>query len=146
MVYRKTGGRIIAGPFTGLRFVYDSDGIPLVRLTAAEKYEVIRLVEGSDLSVRHTLRELQVLLGVHARMKPCRNWRFGWLTLSLRSRSDATHPPPGEPSSRPCRWIGSIASGLSRKARRLSATGNSQFVAARVSLRHPANQQAPVIL
>ena len=31
-----------------------------VRLTAAEKYEVIRLVEGSDLSVRHTLRELQV--------------------------------------------------------------------------------------
>ena len=29
MVYRKTGGRIIAGPFTGLRFVYDSDGIPL---------------------------------------------------------------------------------------------------------------------
>ena len=30
MVYRKTGGRIIAGPFTGLRFVYDSDGIPLV--------------------------------------------------------------------------------------------------------------------
>ena len=31
-----------------------------MRLTAAEKYEVIRLVEGSDLSVRHTLRELQV--------------------------------------------------------------------------------------
>jgi transposase InsO family protein len=31
-----------------------------VRLTAAEKHEVIRLVEGSDLSVRQTLRELQV--------------------------------------------------------------------------------------
>jgi hypothetical protein len=31
-----------------------------VRLTAAEKSEVIRLVEGSDLSVRQTLRELQV--------------------------------------------------------------------------------------
>jgi putative transposase len=31
-----------------------------VRLTAAEKGEVIRLVEGSDLSVRQTLRELQV--------------------------------------------------------------------------------------
>ena len=32
-----------------------------VRLTAAEKHEIIRLVEGSDLSVRRTLREL----GVH---------------------------------------------------------------------------------
>jgi putative transposase len=32
-----------------------------VRLTAAEKAEVIRLVEGSDLSVRRTLTEL----GVH---------------------------------------------------------------------------------
>ena len=31
-----------------------------MRLTAAEKHEVIRLVEGSDLSVRRTLRELQV--------------------------------------------------------------------------------------
>ena len=31
-----------------------------VRLTAAEKGEVIRLVEGSELSVRQTLRELQV--------------------------------------------------------------------------------------
>ncbi len=31
-----------------------------MRHTAAEKYEIIRLVEGSDLSVRHTLRELQV--------------------------------------------------------------------------------------
>jgi serine/threonine protein kinase len=31
-----------------------------VRLTAAEKGEVIRLVEGSDLSARQTLRELQV--------------------------------------------------------------------------------------
>ena len=31
-----------------------------MRLTAAEKGEVIRLVEGSDLSVRQTLRELQV--------------------------------------------------------------------------------------
>ena len=31
-----------------------------MRLTAAEKREVIRLVEGSDLSVRQTLRELQV--------------------------------------------------------------------------------------
>ncbi len=31
-----------------------------MRLTAAEKREVIRLVEGSDLPVRHTLRELQV--------------------------------------------------------------------------------------
>ena len=32
-----------------------------MRLTAAEKHEIIRLVEGSDLSVRRTLREL----GVH---------------------------------------------------------------------------------
>ena len=32
-----------------------------MRLTAAEKHESIRLVEGSDLSVRRTLREL----GVH---------------------------------------------------------------------------------
>ena len=32
-----------------------------MRLTAAEKAEVIRLVEGSDLSVRRTLAEL----GVH---------------------------------------------------------------------------------
>ena len=31
-----------------------------MRRTAAEKYEIIRLVEGSDLPVRHTLRELQV--------------------------------------------------------------------------------------
>ena len=31
-----------------------------MRLTAAEKQEMIRLVEGSDLPVRHTLRELQV--------------------------------------------------------------------------------------
>jgi predicted DNA-binding protein (UPF0251 family) len=31
-----------------------------VRLTAAEKREVIRLVEGSDLSVRRTLHELGV--------------------------------------------------------------------------------------
>ena len=31
-----------------------------MRLTAAEKRELIRLVEGSDLSVRQTLRELQV--------------------------------------------------------------------------------------
>ena len=31
-----------------------------MRHTAAEKYEVIRLVEGSDLPVRQTLRELQV--------------------------------------------------------------------------------------
>ena len=31
-----------------------------MRLTAAEKGEVIRVVEGSDLSVRQTLRELQV--------------------------------------------------------------------------------------
>jgi putative transposase len=31
-----------------------------VRLTAAEKHEVIRLVEGSDLSVRQTLHELRV--------------------------------------------------------------------------------------
>jgi len=31
-----------------------------VRLTAAEKHEVIRLVEGSDLSVRQTLQELRV--------------------------------------------------------------------------------------
>ena len=31
-----------------------------MRLTAAEKREVIRLVEGSDLSVRHTLQELRV--------------------------------------------------------------------------------------
>ena len=40
------------------------DGLRLggryVRRTAAEKYEVIRLVEGSDLPVRQTLRELQV--------------------------------------------------------------------------------------
>ena len=32
-----------------------------MRLTAAEKHEIIRLVEGSDLSARRTLREL----GVH---------------------------------------------------------------------------------
>ena len=31
-----------------------------MRHTAAEKYETIRLVEGSDLPVRRTLRELQV--------------------------------------------------------------------------------------
>ena len=31
-----------------------------MRHTAAEKYEVIRLVEGSDLPARRTLRELQV--------------------------------------------------------------------------------------
>ena len=31
-----------------------------MRLTAAEKGEVIRLVDGSDLSARQTLRELQV--------------------------------------------------------------------------------------
>ena len=31
-----------------------------MRHTAAEKYAIIRLVEGSDLPVRHTLRELQV--------------------------------------------------------------------------------------
>ena len=31
-----------------------------MRHTAAEKYEVIRLVEGSDLSARQTLRELQI--------------------------------------------------------------------------------------
>jgi DNA-binding CsgD family transcriptional regulator len=31
-----------------------------VRLTAAEKHEIIRLVEGSDLSARRTLRELGV--------------------------------------------------------------------------------------
>ena len=31
-----------------------------MRHTAAEKYEIIRLVEGSDLPARHTLRELQV--------------------------------------------------------------------------------------
>ncbi len=31
-----------------------------MRHTAAEKYETIRLVEGSDLSVRQTLRELRV--------------------------------------------------------------------------------------
>ena len=31
-----------------------------MRRTAAEKYEIIRLVEGSDLSARDTLRELQV--------------------------------------------------------------------------------------
>ena len=31
-----------------------------MRLTAAEKHEIIRLVEGSDLSVRRTLRELEV--------------------------------------------------------------------------------------
>ena len=31
-----------------------------MRLTAAEKAEVMRLVEGSDLPVRQTLRELQV--------------------------------------------------------------------------------------
>ena len=31
-----------------------------MRLTAAETQEVIRLVEGSDLPVRHPLRELQV--------------------------------------------------------------------------------------
>lgn len=31
-----------------------------MRLTAAEKREAIRLVEESDLSVRRTLRELQV--------------------------------------------------------------------------------------
>ena len=40
------------------------DGLRLggryVRHTAAETYEVIRLVEGADLSVRQTLRELQV--------------------------------------------------------------------------------------
>ena len=35
-----------------------------MRLTAAEKHEIIRLVEGADLSVRRTLREL----GVHGRM------------------------------------------------------------------------------
>ncbi len=29
-----------------------------MRRTAAEKYEIIRLVEGSDLSARQTLREL----------------------------------------------------------------------------------------
>ena len=31
-----------------------------MRRTAAEKYELIRLVEGSDLPVRQTLRELQL--------------------------------------------------------------------------------------
>ena len=31
-----------------------------MRHTAGEKYEIIRLVEGADLPVRHTLRELQV--------------------------------------------------------------------------------------
>lgn len=31
-----------------------------MRLTAAEKHEIIRLVEGSDLSVRQTLQELRV--------------------------------------------------------------------------------------
>ena len=31
-----------------------------MRHTAAEKYEIIRLVEDSDLPVRRTLRELQV--------------------------------------------------------------------------------------
>jgi len=39
-----------------------------MRLTAAEKREVIRLVEGSDLSVRRTLSEL----GVH------RSTFYGW--------------------------------------------------------------------
>ena len=33
-----------------------------MRRTAAEKMELIRLVEGSDLSVRRTLRELGVQL------------------------------------------------------------------------------------
>ena len=31
-----------------------------MRHTTGEKYEIIRLVEGADLPVRHTLRELQV--------------------------------------------------------------------------------------
>ena len=48
--------RVLKKQSTGLRL-----GGRYVRLTAAEKHEIIRLVEGSDLSVRRTLREL----GVH---------------------------------------------------------------------------------
>ena len=56
------------------------DGLRLggrhVRLTAAEKQEMIRLVEGSDLPVRHTLRELQVPRGdlLHVVSPVCRGW------------------------------------------------------------------------
>ena len=47
-----------------------------MRLTAAEKQEIIRLVEGSDLSVRRTLREL----GIH------RSTFYGWYSVPRRRR------------------------------------------------------------
>ncbi|MBN4048292.1 helix-turn-helix domain-containing protein, partial [bacterium AH-315-O15] len=61
-----------------------------VRLTAAEKHEIIRLVEGSDLSVRRTLREL----GVH------RSTFYAWYRrYQERGRGRVEPPPVGRPAS-----------------------------------------------
>jgi putative transposase len=55
-----------------------------VRLTAAEKREVIRLVEGSDLSVRRTVREL----GVH------RSTYYAWYRRYTRAGVAGLAPAP----------------------------------------------------
>ena len=61
-----------------------------MRLTAAEKHEIIRLVEGSDLSVRRTLREL----GVH------RSTFYAWYRrYQERGRGRVEPPPVGRPAS-----------------------------------------------
>ena len=64
------------------------DGLRLggryVRRTAAEKYAIIRLVEGSDLSVRHTLRELQVN----------RSTFYAWYRRYTERGRAALHPKP----------------------------------------------------
>ena len=55
-----------------------------MRHTAAEKFEIIRLVEGSDLPVRRTLRELQVN----------RSTFYTWYRRYIERGRAGLHPKP----------------------------------------------------
>ena len=55
-----------------------------MRRTAAEKHAILRLVEGSELSARRTLREL----GIH------RSTFYGWYRRYLADGGDGLAPRP----------------------------------------------------
>ena len=110
-----------------------------MRHTAAEKYEIIRLVEGSDLPVRRTLRELQVnrstfyawyrryaergQAGLHS--KPAAARRY-WNRIPPRVRQRVVEAPWPLRRSRRASWPGSSRTEKGTFSRNRASTASSR--------------------
>ena len=106
-----------------------------MRLTAAEKREVIRLVEGSDLSVRQTLQEL----GVNRAQPSTRGIAATGPTATRDSRpSRRRRGGTGIAFPRRCASAWSTSLWQIRNARRGSWRGSSPIAPA-ISSRNPAS-------